>query len=489
MNLIHVILKGDNVFFTGSAGCGKSTVLRNVVEILRVLGVHVYIIAPSGRAALAARGMTFYSYAGWTPSHMKRSIEKLEKACGSKRIWTRLNHTEILVIDEVSMFENHVLERLNAIMKKARPAAKHLAFGGVQLIVTGDFCQLPPVLPFRYCYLCGQELSIIKNDLIHYCKSHGQFKHSDKWAFRSKAWEQCHFVYIHLKEIHRQNDPDFIRILETFRLGKSLSTQDRRLLLHHTSETEGAVKLFPKRDQVAKVNDREFIKLDGPIKTYSCRDHFQHNPEHSVLAEKTERYTEDDTLVAHEDHRYEAKLKIRVGMLILLLINLDLQVGLVNGSQGVVIGFAEPPKRKDARPNPTIEYARYKSARVEEFIARNSIMEYPVVRFLNGQERIIYANCQVEELGDYEPYSLLSRTQIPLIAAWAMTIHKCQGMTLSRVVVNLSDAWQSGQVYVALSRARSLDGLKIEALSDRGRAVDHQVLQFLWDTFRVGDKV
>ena len=385
------------------------------------------------------------------------------------------------------MFENHVLERLNAIMKKARRTAKDLAFGGVQLIVTGDFCQLPPVMPFRYCYLCGQELFTRDSGLSYHCRTHGQFKHSDKWAFRSEAWEQCHFVYIYLKEIHRQNDPKLIHILETLRLGKPLSTQDKHLLLHHKSETEGAVKLFPRRDQVAVMNDREFNKLDGLIKIYACRDHFQHNAEHCELAEKTERNPRDDTLVAHEDHRYEAKLEIRVGMLVLLLINLDLQVGLVNGSQGVVIGFAEPQKHKDARPNPIIEYGRYKSARVEEFIARKSVKEYPVVRFLNGQQRTIYADCQVEELGDYEPYSLLSRTQIPLIAAWAMTIHKCQGMTLSRVIVNLSDAWQRGQEYVALSRARSLDGLKVEALSIQNRGGDPQVLQFLWDNFRVGD--
>ena len=483
MDLIHVILKGDNVFFTGSAGSGKSTVLRNIVEILRLLGVHVYIIAPTGRAAIAARGMTFFSYAGWTPNHMKRSIRKLEEASRSKRIWTKFNHT----IDEVSMFENHKLERLNAVMKKARGTPKHIAFGGVQLIVTGDFCQLAPVLPFRYCWLCGQELFKSTIGPNYHCTTDGQFKLCDQWAFRSEAWKESDFVHIHFKEIHRQSDPNFIRILETKRLGRPLSAEDKHLLLHHTSETEGAVKLFPSRSQVAAVNDREFARLDSPIETYHCRDHFQHNAEHCELAEKTEKNYKDDTLVAHEDHRYEAKLKIRVGMLVLLLINLDLQVGLVNGSQGRVIGFAEPPKRKDARPNPTIEYGMYKIARVEEFIARKSIKRYPVVRFLNGQERTIYAEFQVEELGDYEPYSLLSRTQIPLMAAWAMTIHKCQGMTLSRVIVNLSDAWQRGQEYVALSRARSLDGLKVEALSNREKGGDPQVMQFLWDKFRIGE--
>lgn len=484
LDLILLILSGSNVFYSGSAGSGKSTVMKVMVEILMTLGVHVSVLTPTGRAALAADGITFFSYAAWTPNYMKRSMERLKEICHNRRTWKRLNHTEVMIVDEVSMFENHKFERLNCIMKEAR-RQEDAAFGGVQLIVTGDFCQLPPVLPFKYCYVCGLELSRITGHRYK-CKEHGEFKESDKWAFKSKAWEQCDFTYVNLKEIHRQSDPRFICILETMRLGKELSRQDKYLLLHHKSETTGAVKLFPTRGQVSAVNDGEFALLESPIKTYHCRDHFQHNPTQDYLASKNERNSGDDTLIANDDHRYEGKLELREGMLVILLVNLDLPSGLINGSQGVVTGFTGPDKPQDATPNPTIEYGLYKSARVHEFIARKSIKEYPVVRFTDGQERTIFADCQVDELGHYEPYSLISRTQIPLMAAWAMTIHKCQGMTLSRLIVDLSDAWARGQDYVALSRARSLEGLKVVALSRRERAADPQVLQFLWEKFGIG---
>jgi hypothetical protein len=155
-DLVNLILSGRNVFYTGSAGCGKSTVLKNFVKQLRDRGKKVVIVAPTGRAALEVNGATYFTFAGWVPDSFKKPLKKLEDASHGRFVRKRLNDVNVLVIDEISMLENYTFERLNAIMQTARGSSK--AFGGVQLVVTGDFCQLPPVKPFRTCITCGREM-------------------------------------------------------------------------------------------------------------------------------------------------------------------------------------------------------------------------------------------------------------------------------------------------------------------------------------------
>lgn len=169
--LVDLILSGRNVFYTGSAGCGKSTVLKAFVRELRDRGKKVNIVAPTGRAALDVNGQTFWTYAGWTPFHMKKELKVLKQAAHGKFINRRLKETDVLVIDEISMIENHHFERLNVIMQEARKSGD--AFGGVQLVVTGDFCQLPPVKPFAFCIKCGRELIKQMGGTIHKCPQHG----------------------------------------------------------------------------------------------------------------------------------------------------------------------------------------------------------------------------------------------------------------------------------------------------------------------------
>jgi ATP-dependent DNA helicase PIF1 len=170
-------------------------------------------------------------------------------------------------------------------------------------------------------------------------------------------------------------------------------------------------------------------------------------------------------------------------MLVILQVNLDIRGGLVNGSQGIVCGFEEFDLKKfsgvkhDRKVIPPYnlssgEHAMLKQRQVTEFMkaqqtAPPGCMGLPVrkfwprVLFHNGRKCAIYASCVVNAIGDKEPYSLLHRTQVPLIPGWAMSVHKSQGMTLDRVIVDLSKAI-AGQVYVALSRATGLEGLRID---------------------------
>lgn len=139
----------------------KSTVLKAIVRELRARNQTVDIIAYTGRAALEAGGVTLHSYAGWTPASMAKPMRRLKREAHGKKNWWRFNLTHVLIIDEVSMVENHLFERLNRVMKDAR--GNERPFGGVQIIVTGDFCQLPPVKPFQYCMECGAELLNVRS--------------------------------------------------------------------------------------------------------------------------------------------------------------------------------------------------------------------------------------------------------------------------------------------------------------------------------------
>ena len=475
IELVDLVMKGRNVFYTGSAGCGKSTVLRNFVAQLKARGSRVCIIAPTGKAALEVGGMTLYTYAGWTPDMLKKTMKKLEQNAHKRRNWERIQKTDVLIIDEVSMVENHIFERLNRVMKSARGEKK--PFGGVQIIVTGDFCQLPPVRPFRFCMECGTELLRHSGGKLYECEEHGEFDDSEKWAFCSDAWKECDFVHFCLKKVHRQTEPILKGFLEKYRLGRSLDQGEKTLLLNHRCETLGAVKLFATRGEVGQVNDAEMARLKGRSLKLNCLDDFFWNRTHEALENKFERGPYRHTLLALEEHRFEPILEMKEDMLVILLINLDFDAGLINGSQGVIIGFET--HNSDSLPKQYGEYKARKKGLVKAFTKRAAVCEWPIVQFQNGKRRTIYAHCMMSELGDDEPYSLLSRTQVPLVAAWAMTIHKSQGMTLSRVIVDLGRTFQKAQDYVALSRARSLDGLKVEALGTRRWGCNKEVLQFL----------
>lgn len=143
--VVDLIVQGHNVFYTGSAGCGKSTILKAFVKILEGRGQRVRIVAPTNLAALNVNGQTTWNFAGWTPDSMKRPLDKLMQAAHGKEVWERFDTTDVLVIDEISMVENHLFERLNEIMKASRGEKFGGGpFGGCQIIVTGDVRLLQP---------------------------------------------------------------------------------------------------------------------------------------------------------------------------------------------------------------------------------------------------------------------------------------------------------------------------------------------------------
>ena len=478
--LVELIMSGKNVFYTGSAGCGKSTVLKHFVPLLREEKKKVDILAPTGRAALEVNGRTLHNYAGWIPRSLGQPLGKLEKNARGKKVRKRLLATDVLVIDEISMMANDVFERFNCVMKSARDSEK--PFGGVQIIVTGDFFQLPPVNPFEYCLTCGTTLGPAFWEAKYECvKCLSKFEETSKWAFCSDAWHECRFAHVNLNATHRQKDADFVALLETCRLGQLCSIDEKWLLLEHVSETRGAVRLFPRRVDVKAINGKELAQLPGRALTYLCLDNFYWNQKHDTLKDKRDRCPKpmSHTLEALEEHPLEPKLVLKEGMLVMLLVNWDINSSLANGSQGTIVGFEKHCPELFPKVLPGWDYSSRKNGLLRVFVNQTAVQEWPIVRFLNGVRRTIYPWCMVNELGDDEPYSLLSRTQIPLTAAWAMTVHKAQGMTLSRVIVDLRHSFEPGQAYVALSRAESLGGLKVEGLPKEDRGPNKQVVEFM----------
>ncbi|KAG4261662.1 ATP-dependent DNA helicase PIF1 [Fusarium proliferatum] len=199
-----------------------------------------------------------------------------------------------------------------------------------------------------------------------------------------------------------------------------------------------------------------------------------------------------------------AYVEMKINALVMLKINLDTEKGLVNGSQGIVVGWEphDPAKLPNTKKNTLLNidvlaghHAHWRANLIREYAERRGIRQWPIVRFNNGITRTIYPWGLVNTLGATEPYSILYRTQLPLVLAWAVSIHKSQGMTLTHVTTDLSQAWEQPLKYVALSRVTSLDGLAILKPGGWKKRVSrkeslnviesssHEVREFLEDKF------
>ncbi|EFQ29605.1 ATP-dependent DNA helicase PIF1 [Colletotrichum graminicola M1.001] len=518
---MDLAMQGHNLFITGSGGCGKSVLIKALYRKFQDMHKNVELLAPTGLAANNIGGRTTFYYAGWTPDGAQKSIEYLEEKSRARRIFMRFRYTEVIIIDEISMVENFFFGRLSHVMSFIRRDVARRegwvqpegAFGGVQVIAVGDFCQLPPVLPFKNCLECGRPMKEKVSDMAfvpYWCSHcHRSFKDCDKWAFKSPEWKKCDFKYVHLTKIHRQKDERFIRVLQKCRLGENLDESDVKLLLKHETQVENGTRLFTHNKQVKDHNENKFKELPGDEMEYTSYDAFYPNNRGSERY-RAKRANEEMARFA-KDHRYTDPLKLKVNMPVILLANIDLDNKLYNGSQGVISGFAplpsysipDEPDRDNYENDPDGYHAAMERYRVMN-ISLGLIKPpktpgtpepklhklpdlFPVVQFTNGKSRVIGPDaCVAEvanELNEGAPYDYLSRTQIPLAPGWSMTIHKSQGMTLDRVIVNLANTFENGQAYVALSRARSLLGLGIVSTDEhrlrKAINIDPEVKKFM----------
>jgi hypothetical protein len=416
---------GANIFLTGPAGVGKSFLVHSLIQ--RLQQAHgadgVAVTASTGIAALALGGQTLHSWAGIGPG--KDSIDQLvSRVLANEQATARWRACVSLVVDEVSMLEDAIITKLEAVARTVR--ANGQPFGGLQLLLVGDFFQLPPV-----------ELG----------------RGGARFAFASPAWQTCGIETIALTTIVRQaGDTPFISLLGEVRRGMCTAATETQLAACHVD-----VKPLPRDGilptRIACVNRRvdednevELERLPGHHTVYDAIDVFRQPPESEQAKEK---------LQADLEGKAPVQLRLKVGAQVVLTRNWPEQ-RLASGSRGVVLRFAQPqrkqPQHNDQQP-------------------RRNVQSLPVVRFDSGAE--------VEIARSPFTKGALQRLQLPLKLAWACTVHKSQGMTLSRAIIEVGDAFDYGQVYVALSRVSSLAGLWI-----RGGRVTQRVIKAHPDVLR-----
>lgn len=399
------IAEGKSIFITGPGGTGKSYLIQAIYNLIpERLGKHANVTAMTGCAALllGRYAKTLHSWAGvglgrGSPAELATAIRRSG--------WTlkRWLGTDILIIDEVSMLTSDFLEKLNEVAQIVRRDKRPM--GGLQVIFVGDFYQLPPVV-----------------------KADEEGKREIPFVFDSPVWKEIVARTISLKQIVRQADPEFQKVLNEARIGEvseqSLDILRLRQGLEWQKELIRPTLLFTRRVEVDIVNDKNLRALTTERKLFaadtvfapleSLRGVSKETPEIKRAIEKLDK-----------DAPYLVELILAVGAQVMLLTNMDPQQGLVNGSRGVVMGFDS--------------------------------MGTPLVQFRNGQPIPIPA-----ATWESEQIEGLSRKQIPLRLAYAITIHKAQGATLDSALIDIgSNTFEYGQAYVALSRVKSLDSLYI----------------------------
>ncbi|MFA5039682.1 MAG: PIF1 family ATP-dependent DNA helicase [Candidatus Omnitrophota bacterium] len=396
-----------SVFIAGAAGTGKTfCMLRIHRQLAAMFGSAIVLASSTGKSAVAIGGRTLHGFAGIGLG--RESAEQLAaRVRKSAAAYKRWRSTDTLIIDEISMISGALFTKLDTIARTVRGRPSE-PFGGMQIVACGDFFQLEPV-----------EVA-----------AEGQ-------CFDSPAWRTTFGDNAFMLTVpHRQaGDAPFLRLLDELRDG-ALSPESSALLGTRVGATiaGGAPWLVARRDRAAKINMDEFAKLGGGTLVYDA-----------ARRPGSDARAIDDMLrqgVADE------RLTLRVGARVMLTANLDLAKGLCNGAMGTVIDFVAPPSTIDTHvPGKTVHL--------------------PVVRFDGGVvseiDRHVWEHVDGAGRGD------AWLVQMPLILGWAITIHKAQGMTLDAANVEIGGCFAGGHVYVALSRTRTIAGLRIDAVPDPRR--------------------
>ena len=387
------VLAGESVFLTGAAGTGKSFMLCHVLDALRAKDgdESVAVTASTGVAAVHLGGMTLHSWAGVGDG--KAEVDRLvQSVLGNEGATQRWRNTKVLVIDEISMLDGDFFSKLDQLAKAVRCNGQ--PFGGLQLLLCGDFFQLPPV---------GSTFS---------------------FAFDSPAWEQIGVRTIELRTVVRQGgDQRFIKVLTNLRIGMCSPEDAAVLAACHGKWDRGVpadgivpTRIYCRNHGVDEVNNTELRRLPGRLWPFNAID--SSPPSSEDHAKQLERQA-------------PSALCLKEGAQVMLTRNLN-DLGLANGSRGIVLRFEQVIGPKGPKGE-----------------------RLPLVRFDSGREFL------VERQPSRHHGSGVTRVQVPLKLAWALTVHKSQGMSVSRAQVQLSDAFAYGQAYVALSRVTSLAGLGI----------------------------
>jgi ATP-dependent DNA helicase PIF1 len=425
-----VVNQGESVFFTGAAGTGKSVLLKKIVQSLvaKYLGERdcIGVTASTGLAAQTIGGTTLHRFTGigLGQAPTKKLIQDILENDTKLQRWKEVR---VLIVDEISMIDCVLFDKLDAIARAVRETDE--PFGGIQLVLSGDFFQLPPVRK-------------------------GADDGSPKFCFESKSWSGAIRHTINLTQIYRQRDPAFTTMLNQVREGSlSPAAIEKFGKLHRPVQHKGveATELFPLRREADRANLRRLQDIHRDAHNYTAEDG-------GTIENPNIRKMLLSDCIAPE------YLTLKVGAQVMLTQNIDQT--LVNGSQGCVIDFCN-----------TLSFLHTSwedgDTHNSDEVVDKLLPLYPVVLFTmrDGKTRIHHCEPVEWAVERWEPdpweedgwvvNKLATRVQVPLILAWALSIHKAQGQTLDRVKVDLERVFETGQAYVALSRTRSIDGLQV----------------------------
>lgn len=495
---LDILKSGKNVFLTGSAGAGKTYTLNHYLHYLRARDIHVAVTASTGIAATHMNGMTIHSWAGigildeLTP----KDIARIKKRA---TITERMQKTHVLIIDEISMLHKKQFDLINHIMQEVRDNL--LPFGGVQVIVAGDFFQLPPV---------GERGETTK----------------EKFAFMSQAWLDADFQICYLSEQYRQTVNSDETVFEPN--SNSLAPKDRYFGLdlnailnqirrqdftpeivpaleattHHVLDGN-CTRLYTHNFNVQTINNAELEKLNTPAMTYTgfglgeeklvetlkksvrnspdlilrlgakvmfLKNNSDQNVSNGTMGEIVDfvRVIEDkDKLEAKTSLEKRTKLALEVAEKQVLMGDLFLDNGFSEHSlldNNIAKNNTLENRLVDHKNGKTTQAGESQSEdnETDNLDATNikfSTEKYPVVLLNDGRK--VIAEQEVWQVEDEEGEIIAAYYHIPLTLAWAITIHKSQGMTLEVAEIDLSKTFEKGQGYVALSRLKSLSGLRL----------------------------
>jgi len=396
---LAILRTGAHVFLTGEAGSGKTHTINRYTDYLREHEIDFAVTASTGIAATHIHGMTIHSWSG-IGVETALDDDALKQLAENRYVAKRIKKAKVLIIDEISMLDGTVLTLVERVCRKVRKLK--LPFGGLQVVLVGDFFQLPPV---------------------------GKDGRSVEFAFDSDAWQVLQPVVCYLSEQHRQVDSVFLNILSAIRRNEFDETHFESIsgrIIASADLPEDMTRLYSHNANVDTLNAAELKKLPGKSQTFVMA---LRGPE--TLTEALKR-----GCLSPE------RLELKVGATVMFTKN-NPNLGFVNGTLGTVVGFAKEKK-------------------------------YPIVETHSG-ERI---ETEPMEWTIAEGDAVLAKiTQLPLRLAWALTIHKSQGVSLDAAVMDLSQTFEYGQGYVALSRVRTLSGVHLIGINARALEVHPVVLE------------
>ncbi len=396
---LNILKTGKNLFITGSAGTGKTYLLNQYIQYLKERCVYPTIVAPTGIAASHLKGQTIHSFFALGIRNTVVDNAYVESLLEKSYLKSRFSKLKVLIIDEISMVPPEIFDSMDKILRAFKNSPE--PFGGIQVVISGDFFQLPPVSK--------------------------TFKEK-RFAWQSPVWRSLELKSCYLTEKFRQEDNRLIQVLDEIRTGE-VSLEVRKLLedsFHRELSTDFQVtKLYTHNVDVERINLEELKRLKGKshIFTYSSKG----SKKNIEKIFKTALVLEEITF------KKDA---------VVIFIKNNPEKDYINGTTGVVIGF------------------------------ENSV---PLVKTSTG--RVIKVVDEDWTLENEKGETIATVSQIPLRLAWAITIHKSQGMTLDVAEIDLSNTFEVGQGYVALSRIKSIEGLRLIGLNEMALRVEPLTLR------------